>query len=54
MPSDRRQLNVRLDKEASARFDRLLKSMSKQMGTPLTQAQLIAMALKALEDAGKR
>jgi hypothetical protein len=53
MPSKRRQLNVRLDKEASARFDRLMKTATKELGVTFTQAQLIALALKALEDRGK-
>ena len=49
MPSERRQLNVRLDPDASARFDRLFPAVSAELGTDLSQAQLVALALKALE-----
>ncbi len=49
MASERRQLNVRLDPESSVRFDRLYGDVQKSMGTELSQAQFIAIALKSLE-----
>lgn len=57
MASERRQLNVRLDPESSERFDRLYAEVQKAMGTELSQAQFIAIALKTMEqgrgEAGK-
>lgn len=50
MPSERPQLNVRLDGESEARFDRLMGRMPEVLGVPVTQAQLIRLALKALEE----
>ncbi|HEY3789207.1 MAG TPA: hypothetical protein VGL71_10145, partial [Urbifossiella sp.] len=50
MPSERRQLNVRLDPESSQRFDRLYSEVQKSMGAELSQAQFIAIALKAFEE----
>jgi hypothetical protein len=49
MPSHRRQLNVRLSPDGSDRFDALFERVSKEVGVPLTQAQIIELALKALE-----
>lgn len=50
MSSKKRQIVVRLDAETSKRFDSLLASLAKSMGTRITQSQLVAMALKALSD----
>jgi hypothetical protein len=50
VPSDRRQLNVRLDDESAARFDRLAAATAAAVGVELSQAQVIALALRALEE----
>lgn len=50
MPSDNRQVNVRLDPASAARFNRLLDLLPARLGMPVSQSNLIGMALKALED----
>jgi hypothetical protein len=50
MPSKRRQLNVRIDDEAAARFDRLIELMPRVLGFEVSHPQVVALALKALEE----
>jgi hypothetical protein len=50
MASERRQLNVRLDPESADRFDRVSRSVVAAVGVEMSQAQIVALALKALED----
>lgn len=50
MPSDRPQFNVRLSKDGAARFERLKAKAAALIGTEQTQAQVVEMALAALEE----
>ena len=50
MASKRAQLNVRMDEETAARFERLQVATRKSVGVDLSQAQIVAMALVALEE----
>jgi hypothetical protein len=50
MPSERPQFNVRLSEDGAARFKRLEKKAPGAVGAPLTKAQIIEMALTALEE----
>lgn len=47
---DRKQLNFKLDEAASERFDRLMVAMTRVLGFAPSQAQLVSLALVALEE----
>ena len=49
MPSERPQFNVRLSAEGEARFRRLEKATKALLGVDHTKAQIVEMALAALE-----
>lgn len=48
MPSDRQQLNVRLDPAASELWAELVPRVSAALGLDLSQSQVVALALQAL------
>jgi hypothetical protein len=48
--SEKRHLNFKLDETASARFDRLMKAATRALGFAPSQAQLVSLALVALEE----
>lgn len=50
MPSDRFQLNVRLSPDAEARFRRLAVRVPAAVGTDVSHAGIVEMALKSLEE----
>lgn len=50
MPSDRRQLNVRLDPETSDIWDKVLPRVHQAVGVTLSQPQVIALAIRALAE----
>jgi hypothetical protein len=50
MPSDRRQLNVRLDPQTSDIWDQLLPRVQEAVGVELSQPQVIALAIRALAE----
>jgi len=49
MPSKRPQFNVRLSDDAEARFKRLEKATKAVLGAEQSKAQIVEMALAALE-----
>lgn len=48
MPSKRAQLNVRMDDQTKAEFDRLQIDLSEKLGLELSQADVIRLAVRAL------
>ncbi|MDY3558136.1 hypothetical protein R5W23_000857 [Gemmata sp. JC673] len=48
MPSDRQQLNVRLDPVASELWGRLFPAVKEALRLDLSQSQVVALALQAL------
>lgn len=50
MASSRVQFNVRMTDDTAARMQRLHAAVSRAVGVPITQAQLFALAVAALED----
>ena len=50
MPSDRRQLNVRLDPATSELWDAVLPRVQAALGVELSQAQVVALAVRALAE----
>ena len=50
MPSDRRQLNVRLDPQTSDLWDEVTPRVQEAVGVELSQAQLIGLAIRALAE----
>lgn len=48
MPSDRKQINVRVDDAVSTRFEELVAAMSAEMGTSVSQALVISVAITEL------
>jgi hypothetical protein len=49
MPSDRKQLNVRMDAETAERVNRLLVSVSASFGIPVSQSDLFRLGMIELE-----
>lgn len=49
MPSDRKQLNIRLDPETEERVSRLLVSVSASIGLKVTQSDLFRLGMIELE-----
>jgi Arc/MetJ-type ribon-helix-helix transcriptional regulator len=49
MPSQRRQINVRLSKESEARLKRLVESMRAALGIDVSQSDVIQAGLVELE-----
>jgi hypothetical protein len=49
MPSNRKQMNVRLDDETEERIGRLLPVVSASVGLKLSQSDLVRLALIELE-----
>lgn len=50
MPSERRVLNVRLDDPTSAIWDELVPRVRAAVGLELSQAAVVALAIKALAE----
>lgn len=48
MPSKRRQMNIRLDDETEAEFNRLRRDLSKKIGLELSQSAVFRLAVRAL------
>lgn len=48
MPSDRKQMNVRLDDEMKALFEQLLPLASEATGLAVSQSDVVRLALKSL------
>jgi hypothetical protein len=50
VPSERRQLNVRLDPATAEAWDAVLPRVQAAVGLELSQAQVVALAVKALAE----
>lgn len=50
MPSERRQLNVRLDPQTSELWDELVPRVQVAVGVELSQSQVVTLALRALAE----
>ena len=50
MPSDRRQLNVRLDPQTADLWDALVPRLEASLGVELSHGQVVALALRALAE----
>lgn len=49
MPSDRKQINVRVDDEAAELMSRLIPVMSEAIGLPISQSDLFRLGLVELK-----
>jgi len=49
MPSDRKQLNIRLDAETEERMERLLLAVSASLGLKVSQSDLFRLGMIELE-----
>lgn len=50
MPSERRQLNVRLDPATAELWDAIIPRVEAAVGLALSQAQIVALAVRALAE----